>query len=115
MVEHPAMLDVGLCSSAIPDAAVPTCCVVRPGDMAAEERHREGHFCGQRADRRCQRDDVSNIEVASEIDEPASGVVVYGMVSRSPVFLAQPLVRDSLWCVFPGEGWLWKQQNKRIS
>ena len=62
MVEPPTML------------AVPTGCVVRPGDLAAEERRREGHFCGGRTD-------VSNVEVVREIDESASDVVVYGIVS----------------------------------
>ena len=60
MVEPPPML------------AVPTSCVVRPEDLEAEERRREGHFCGGRTD-------VSNVEVVREIDESASDAVVCGM------------------------------------
>ena len=53
MVEPPALL------------AVPTRCVVRPG-----ERRHEGHFCGGRTD-------VSNAEAVREIDESGSDVVVW--------------------------------------
>ena len=63
MVEPPTML------------AVPTGCVVRPGDLAAEERRREGHFCGGRTD-------VNNVEVVRENDESASDVVVHCVISR---------------------------------
>ena len=52
MVEPPALL------------AVPTRCVVRPG-----ERRHEGHFCGGRTD-------VRNVEAVRETDESASDVVV---------------------------------------
>ena len=76
MVEHPMML------------AVPTGCFVRPGDLAAEERRREGHLCGGRTD-------VSNVEVVREIDESASDVVVYGIVS-APLSLSASRWRGTI-------------------
>ena len=51
------------------------------------------------------RCDAAMMMLAREMDELASDVVVYGMVSRSVASLGQPTA-ECLGCVVPAEGWV---------